>query len=84
MLYIFLPCGAKTTVIYNNLPAHSKGANLFYFFMTRKWSKNTHEEFPNILTTTDMFTRNDFVALHGLYENQKAFYYISVCVAQFK
>lgn len=84
LCFIFSPLVVLKHQLYTITSPHSKGANLFYFFMARKWSKNTHEEFPNILTTTDMFTRKDFVALYSLYKNQKAFYYISVRVPQFE
>lgn len=72
-MLIFPPYSAEALIIHNKLSTHSKRANVFYFFRTRKRSKNTHEEFPNILTTTDMFTCTDFMALDGLYGDQKAF-----------
>lgn len=71
----FPPCWANTPAVHNN-PLCTQQT-----FSTSSGPgsgpKNTHEEFPNILTTTDMLTRADFVALDGPFTKKKKNHFIA-------
>lgn len=84
LCFIFSPLVVLKHQLYTITSPHTAKGQTFSTF---SWPGNCLKiHMRNFLTSSQKLicSRNDFVALYSLYKNQKAFYYISVCVPQFE